>query len=805
MNANSTRPSASRMNGAKRFACVWFLSLLLVADAFAQVNSSVSQAKDLLSLTPSVDLPLGTLQSDAESPSRQGRQSGRIVSPTPPVQIIDKPSSSGGAPSLRFSTTVETRIDSRGSGEKATGSGVETPQYGAVPQAPIPLRFEFEDFVEQSLGTRIARFGDAAFASPTAFVTPDQLPLPTAYVVRAGDEIATRAWGQIDIEHVGIVDRLGQLYIPRVGTLTVAGLRRDQLDGVVRNALQKQFKNFELSTSVGATQPVLIHITGAAKKPGSVTLPAQSTLLTAAFHSGGVLERANLRRVQLRRGGETVAEIDLYDFLAFGSNRSDVPIRNGDIVHFPIADGFAAVGGSVNVPAVFQLKAGMTVAQLLALAGGVSTTGKAGQAVVERIVAHRERTIEIVVLDSIGLARAVQDGELFTFVPISPRIENTVTLSGFVALPLRVAYREGMRVSDLIPNADALVPPVYWAARNQQSTLNRLSDRRAPEIRRDMPEINWDYAVVERIDRRSTSPKLLPFNLELAVNKRDPQNDLLLAAGDTITIFSKADFRIRAEQRTRYVKVEGEVLNAGMYSVAHGTSLRQLITRAGGMSGEAYVYGIELTRESTRQFQQARMNEAVDQLEQEFQRHFATRARNLTSQEEALAAPSEAESLKTLIAKLRTAKASGRIVLELSPQDASTDRLPDLAMEDGDSVYIPAVPATIGVVGAVAREGTYLYGSNKRLSDYLRQAGGAARYGDLDRLHLLRADGTVLSGEPGILGKRMDLTMALAPGDTVIVPESPDRVSLTRAIKDWTQILYQFGLGAAGIRILRGF
>ena len=533
--------------------------------------------------------------------------------------------------------------------------------------------------------------------------------------------------------------------------------------------------------------------------------PAQSTLLTAAFHSGGVLERASLRRVQLRRGGETVAEIDLYDFLAFGSNQRDVPIRNGDIVHFPIADGFAAVGGSVNVPAVFQLKGGMTVAQLLALAGGVSTTGKAGQAVVERIVAHRERTIEIVVLDSIGLARLVQDGELFTFVPISPRIENTVTLSGFVALPLRVAFRDGMRISDLIPNADALVPPAYWAARNQQSTLSRLSDRRSPEIRREMPEINWDYAVVERIDRRSTSPKLLPFNLESAVTKRDPQHDLLLVPGDIITIFSKADFRIRAEQRTRYVKVEGEVLNAGMYSVAHGTSLRQLIARAGGLSVEAYVYGIELTRESTRQFQQARMNEAIDQLEQEFQRHFATRARNLTSQEEALAAPSEAENLKALIARLRTAKASGRIIFELSPHDASTDRLPDVALEDGDAVYIPSVPATIGVVGAVAHEGTYLYGSNKRLSDYLRQAGGAARYGDLNRLHLLRADGTVLSGESGLLGKRMDLSMALAPGDTVVVPESPERVSLTRSIKDWTQILYQFGLGAAGIRILRGF
>ncbi len=778
-------------------------AFLFASTATAQSNV-VSQAKDLLSLPPTVDLPVGVTQPDSAS-AKQQRSSSRSVSPVPPVQIVDKPST-GSSPSLHLSTTVETRLENRAVSERGGGGANEPTNSTAKEPIRVAVRLDFEDFVQQSMGAPLPLFGETVFGgTSSSYKAPDQLPLPPDYLIRAGDEVSTRAWGQIDIDHVGVVDRLGLLYIPRVGALRVAGVRLDQLDAVVRAALQKQFRNFELSMIVGTSQAVLVHITGAARKPGSVTLPPYSTLLTAAFQSGGALPRANFRRVQLRRGGETIAELDLYDFLAAGNNKNDVPIRNGDVIHFGIVEGLVAVGGSVNVPGIFQIKSGMTVGQLLDLAGGITTTGSNRQAVVERIVEHRERTTEIMTLDSAALARPLQDGELFTITPISPRIENAVTLSGNVALPLRVAYRTGMRVSDLIPSADALVLPAYWVTRNQQHSFSGTREQRNPEIKKELPEINWEYAVIERLDRRSISPRLLPFNLGLAVNVKDPLHDHLLEPGDTVTVFSKTDFRIRADQKTRYIKVEGEIKNAGMYSVAYGTSLRQIITKSGGLTADAYVYGLELTRESTRQFQQARMNESIDKLEQEFQRYFATRARNLTSQEEALAVPTEAESLKSLIARLRSLKATGRIVLELTPDAGSLERLPDVALEDGDTIFVPPIPATIGVVGAVVQEGSFLYGPHKRLADYIRQAGGRTRYGDEDRVYVVRADGTVLSGEFGLLGKPIDLAMVLAPGDTVVVPENPERVTWVRALKDWTQVFYQFGLGAAGIRILRGF
>jgi polysaccharide biosynthesis/export protein len=781
--------------------CLLLLLLAVPLQATFAQSTTGGQARELLGQPASVDLPQGSPDSGA---SRLPRTIQRSVSPTAPVQIIDRPERSMPGTSLRLSTQVETRVESQ-----SAGGGDGRASAPAVAPAPprINAQFEFENLVEQSVGVALPVFGDAVFAAQGAgFMTGEQQPLPKDYQLALGDEVATRAWGQIDVDHVGVIDRIGELYIPRIGTIPLAGLTIAAATDRISAALAKQYRNFQLSVQVGTAQPARVHVTGQAKRPGSITLPAYATFLTAVMQSGGPTARANYRTVQLRRGGALVSEIDLYDFLAFGNAARDVPIRQGDVIHFPVRKGLAAVAGSVNVPAIFQLIPGTTLDQLLRLAGEVTTAGKTRTAVVERIVAHASRTIELVTLDSAGRAREVQDGELYTILPVSPRIENVVTLSGNVALPLRAPHRAGMRVSDLIASSDALLQPAYWVARNQQNTLNSLGEKRSAEIKRDLPEINWEYAVVERIDRRTFTPQLLPFNLGLAVNQKDPAHDLLLEPGDVISVFAKADLKLPAAQRTRYVRVEGEVKQAGHFSLAYGTSLRQAIEKAGGVTPDAYVFGLEITRESTRQFQQARMTETIDRLEQEFQRYFASRARNLTTQEEALAAPSEADSLKSLISRLRRVKATGRIILEIpAGTRADTSALPDLAVEDNDSIYVPPVPVTVSVVGAVVQEGTFLYRPEKTLEDYIRQAGGRAKFADESRIFVLRADGSVLSGSEGWLGKRALSDQQLMPGDTVVAPELPERVTWLRALKDWTQVFYQFGLGAAGIKILKGF
>jgi len=154
------------------------------------------------------------------------------------------------------------------------------------------------------------------------------------------------------------------------------------------------------------------------------------------------------------------------------------------------------------------------------------------------------------------------------------------------------------------------------------------------------------------------------------------------------------------------------------------------------------------------------------------------------------------------VKKMRNVQATGRVVLELPSQNAGVKDLPDLALEDGDRFYVPSKPAVVSVMGMVYNQNVFVYRSGAEVSDYLAKAGGPTRDADESRIYLLRADGSVISSQNygsffnSFSGKE------LAPGDTLVVPELLDKFALTKALKDWSQIFFQFALGAAGVKVL---
>ena len=152
---------------------------------------------------------------------------------------------------------------------------------------------------------------------------------------------------------------------------------------------------------------------------------------------------------------------------------------------------------------------------------------------------------------------------------------------------------------------------------------------------------------------------------------------------------------------------------------------------------------------------------------------------------------------------MRRVKATGRVVLDIPPQNASEKNLPELALEDGDRFFVPSKPSTASVMGMVYNENAFIFKPGTRVSDYLTKAGGPTRDADKSRIYLLRADGSVLSAQnsSSIFGSFS--SEELMAGDTVVVPELLDKFSFTRELKDWAQIFYQFALGVAGIKILK--
>jgi protein involved in polysaccharide export with SLBB domain len=772
------------------------------------------------------------------------------------------------------------------------------PQSGGPPlSAASPVRFrpepltEFQKFVAADTGKVLPIFGGMLFRDvPATFAPLDKVPVPENYVVGPGDELMLRAWGSIAFYLRVTVDRSGSIYIPHVGQVQVAGIKFSELRNYLDGQIATSFKKFDLSVEMGQLRAIQVFVVGRTRRPGSYTVSSLSSLVDALFVSGGPSSTGSMRRIEVKRGSSVVTELDLYDFLLNGNKSKDIPLLPGDVIYVLPAGPRVALTGSVSQPAIFEIRRGETVGDILAMAGGLTSLATMESGELERIDSNGARHVMEVHFDEAGLKMALADGDILRVLSIVPRFDNAVTLRGNVANPGRYAWHAGMRITDLIPNKDALLTRNYWKRKNslvfvrmdgqaQAQAQAQTSDNPgggppagktdAGDSSRDLtqdddegnsataasmpqpedkseasppkrpggdtngssnsgqsiasqtgapserfpvsnrveprvPEIDWDYAVIERLNADDLATSLKPFNLGRAVLEKGEKDNLELQPGDIVTIFSQADIRVPQSRQATFVRLEGEFQAAGVYSVRPGETLRELVERAGGLTRQAYLFGSAFTRESTRRQQQAQLDEYSSDLERDIERAASTRSTSAVSVQEAATSQASLESQRALAAKLRLMRASGRIVLDIDPESTGMANIPDLPLEDGDSFIVPSRPANVKVVGAVYDQNAFIFEAPRRAGDYLQLAGGIARSGDSRHAFIIRADGSVVSRKSKRARSRGGLEkLAMNPGDTVVVPETIDKTTLLRGLTDWSAVFGQFGLGAAAINVLR--
>ena len=166
---------------------------------------------------------------------------------------------------------------------------------------------EFQDFVFSSLGYRLPIFGHNLFREvPSTFAPLDQVPVTPDYLIGPGDELLVRGWGQIDVNYRAVVDRTGVIYLPKVGSISVAGVRYDELHDHIKAAIARVFKNFEIDVTLGRLRSIQVFVVGQVRRPGSYTVSSLSTLVNALFASGGPSKRGSMRHIVLKRAGEKV-------------------------------------------------------------------------------------------------------------------------------------------------------------------------------------------------------------------------------------------------------------------------------------------------------------------------------------------------------------------------------------------------------------------------------------------------------------------------------------------------------------------
>jgi protein involved in polysaccharide export with SLBB domain len=759
---------------------------------------------------------------------------------------------------------------------------------------PLITKSEFQKFAEDATGRPLPVYGRQLFDEvPTTFAPLQNVPVPADYVLGPGDQMLIRAWGKIDLDSRVTVDRNGQINLPKVGTLTVAGLRYAQLEGYLHSAISALFRDFELNVALGQLRSIQIFVLGDARQPGAYTVSSLSTLVDALFASGGPSATGSMRHILLQRAGRTTTDFDIYDLIEKGDKSRDVRLLPGDVILIPTIGPQVAISGDVNKPGIYELRGETTVGAVLDNAGGMTSLADAERVVLERIENHRSRTVEEFALDAAGRARMIKDGDLLRVFPLSSKFTNAVTLRGNVAQPGLYQSRDGMRISDLIPSRSFLITRDYWnrqnhlvrpepnhpfadqrtdsfgdqrtdafgnqrtdsfgdqrtdaygnqrtdaygnqrtdaygnqrtdAYGNQRTDAygNQRTDaygnqrtgafgtdqpdqagsRTTNSIGQNSAEINWEYALIERLDERDLSTRLIPFNLGNAIDNPASADNQLLKAGDVVSIFSRADLELPMEKHASFVRVGGEVNAPGVYRVNPGDTLRDVVEKAGGLTQHSYLYASMFTRVSTRVAQETQLRQSADQMQKELMTKYA----NATPQAGQTGADQQAQLAmqQSALAKLTSIKPTGRVVLDMKPEAATIADIPAFPLEDGDAFYISPRLSTVQVAGAVYNANAFRYDSGKKLITYLNAAGGATREADQKRTFVIRADGTVVSRQARNMhshGKYENLR--LLPGDAIIVPEKLRVSSPMTAILQGTQLASQLALTAASLSVVK--
>ena len=325
---------------------------------------------------------------------------------------------------------------------------------------------EFEQMVADTVGRPLPLFGQSLFEQPPSTFAPmDLLQVPNDYIIGPEDQLQVRIWGQIQADLRVSVDRAGQIYIPQVGQISVAGIHYGDLEQHLRQEISKIFKNFNLTANVGRLRSIQVLVVGDARYPGTYTISSLSTLVNAVFASGGPAPLGSLRHIQVRRDGATITDFDFYDLLVKGDKSKDVRLQPGDVLYFPHVGPLVAISGSVNMPAIYEMKAGSSLSELIEIAGDLSTLADTGKVTVDRLVDHQARKTLEFPYDEQSRALPLEDGDIVRVLSVISRFDDTVTLRGNVANPGRYPWKPGMRVRDLIPDAQAMLTRRYWLDR----------------------------------------------------------------------------------------------------------------------------------------------------------------------------------------------------------------------------------------------------------------------------------------------------------------------------------------------------
>jgi protein involved in polysaccharide export with SLBB domain len=548
------------------------LQMADVQDAPQTYNADLPpQFADSMPRVHPADLPELLNASDTASISSLNRGSNRAA--ITPAIPLEPPSF--GSPDLlqdRGNQLAPQPRPTNRQGTSAFSQGDDHPamRHRANPYADIPALYDlYSQYSKHS--PILERFGADVFRNGTGNLDelPMDLPAGPDYVLGPGDGLSIDVFGGVSQRLQRVVDREGRVALPQVGSVQVTGRTLGDVQDMVQATLRTEFRDVQADVSLARLRTVRIYIVGDVEKPGAYDVSSLSTPLNALYLAQGPTTRGSLRTLQHYRGKRLVEQIDVYDLLLHGI-RSDLErFQPGDTLLIPPLGPQITVEGMVRRPAIYELSAEKSLSEVLELAGGVLPTGTLREIQVERLQAHDHHTMLRLDLPEANNQQAmndalyqfkIQDGDTIRISPVLPYSDKTVYLDGHVFHPGKYAYREGMKVSDIIKSYNDLLPEPY--------------KRHAEVIRLNPPDF---------------SPTVMAFNLEEALAGKE--QDVPLKPFDTIRVFGRYEF-----EDPPVVTVSGEVRDPGDHVTNGATNLRDAIFLAGGATPDAQLESAQIFR-----------------------------------------------------------------------------------------------------------------------------------------------------------------------------------------------------------------
>ena len=610
-------------------------------------------------------------------------------------------------------------------------------------------------------------FGKATFARRTSQFRPLLTgPAPPDYALGPGDEVSLVLTGDVELAYALPVSREGSIVIPDVGQVIVNGLTLAQLEDRLFDRLGRVYSGIQrgpdastqFQLSLGRLRLNEVFVVGEVEYPGAYEVSALATPLGALYQAGGPTTEGSFRRIEVRRGGTVVAEVDLYEYLLAADTGGDTRLEHGDIVFVPIAGARVYLEGAVPRNAVFEVAEGEGLRGVLDFAGGADPEADLERIRIDRILPpakrseQRERVLLDVDLVNVEVSKGVVsllDGDRVQVPEIGEERRNRVVLAGSVFRPGVFELSPDMTVWGLI--------------------------RRGGGLR---PEAFQPVAHVTRLSPVDSTFVLRRVSLETDAGGA-PSDDLRLEDQDSVTVFGRATLGT-----PRWVRIEGEVKEPGRVVLADGMTVEDLILSAGGFTERAQGQSVEVARLEPSLVRQSQVAQV-----------FAVSLEGTIP-------------WNVLGRTLATSPTSGALLDQAATNDADSGPEPaplpsasNVPLMEGDRVIVRPLPgyvdeATVEVIGQVRFPGWYaLLRREERLSSLVRRAGGFTEAAYVDGANLMRdstlvgIDLTDVMENPG-----SDGDVVLRPNDILEVPFLDGTVLVRGAVASETRVIYDEGL-----------